>query len=48
MIFEYVFLVGDRYGWESYGFMHMGEVLDEVQTAVEEMASFAHQNLNQK
>ena len=31
-----------------HGFMHMGEVLDEVQTAVEEMASFAHQNLNQK
>lgn len=31
-----------------HGFMHMGEVLDEVQTAVEEMASFAYQNLNQK
>ncbi len=31
-----------------HGFMHMGEVLDEVQTAVEEMASFAHLNLNQK
>lgn len=29
-----------------HGFMHMGEVLDEVQIAVNEMAAFAHQNLN--
>lgn len=28
-----------------HGFMHMGEILEEVQSAVDEMASFAHQNL---
>ena len=28
-----------------HGFMHMGELLEEVQSAVNEMASFAHQNL---
>lgn len=28
-----------------HGFMHMGELLEEVQSAVNEMAEFAHQNL---
>lgn len=28
-----------------HGFMHMGELLEEVQSAVNEMADFAHQNL---
>ncbi|MDR6486741.1 acetyl esterase [Chryseobacterium vietnamense] len=28
-----------------HGFMHMGELLEEVQSAVDEMAAFAHQNL---
>ncbi|RXM38982.1 alpha/beta hydrolase [Chryseobacterium sp. CH21] len=28
-----------------HGFMHMGELLEEVQSAVNEMAAFAHQNL---
>lgn len=28
-----------------HGFMHMGEILEEVQSAVDEMAAFAHQNL---
>ncbi|PWW29361.1 MULTISPECIES: alpha/beta hydrolase [unclassified Chryseobacterium] len=28
-----------------HGFMHMGELLEEVQSAVDEMAVFAHQNL---
>lgn len=28
-----------------HGFMHMGELLEEVQSAVDEIASFAHQNL---
>lgn len=28
-----------------HGFMHMGELLEEVQSAVNEMASFVHQNL---
>jgi len=28
-----------------HGFMHMGELLEEVQSAVDEMASFVHQNL---
>ncbi|MGH1516899.1 alpha/beta hydrolase [Chryseobacterium sp. JK1] len=28
-----------------HGFMHMGEILDETQMAIDEMASFAHQNL---
>ncbi|WP_336702366.1 alpha/beta hydrolase [Chryseobacterium indologenes] len=28
-----------------HGFMHMGELLEEVQAAVNEMADFAHQNL---
>jgi acetyl esterase len=28
-----------------HGFMHMGELLEEVQLAVNEMAEFAHQNL---
>lgn len=27
-----------------HGFMHMGEILDEVQTAIDEMAEFASQN----
>ncbi|MFZ4928391.1 alpha/beta hydrolase [Chryseobacterium sp. Mn2064] len=27
-----------------HGFMHMGEILDETQMAIDEMASFAHQN----
>ncbi|KAA2224913.1 alpha/beta hydrolase [Chryseobacterium sediminis] len=29
-----------------HGFMHMGELLEEVQSAVGEMAAFAHQNFN--
>ncbi|WP_232538949.1 alpha/beta hydrolase [Chryseobacterium sp. JV274] len=29
-----------------HGFMHMGEILEEVESAVSEMAAFAHQNLN--
>lgn len=28
-----------------HGFMHMGELLEEVQSAVDEMTDFAHQNL---
>ncbi|WP_228451308.1 alpha/beta hydrolase [Chryseobacterium sp. ON_d1] len=28
-----------------HGFMHMGELLEEVQSAINEMADFAHQNL---
>lgn len=28
-----------------HGFMHMGELLEQVQSAVDEMAAFAHQNL---
>ncbi|PRB02157.1 carboxylesterase [Chryseobacterium sp. MYb7] len=28
-----------------HGFMHMGELLEEVQSAVDEMADFVHQNL---
>lgn len=28
-----------------HGFMHMGELLEEVQSAVDEMADFTHQNL---
>lgn len=28
-----------------HGFMHMGELLEEVQSAVDEIASFVHQNL---
>jgi len=29
-----------------HGFMHMGEILEEVQSAIGEMAVFAHRNLN--
>ncbi|MEE6128578.1 alpha/beta hydrolase [Chryseobacterium arthrosphaerae] len=31
-----------------HGFMHMGEILDEVQAAIHEMADFAHRNLDQR
>lgn len=31
-----------------HGFMHMGEILDEVQAAIHEMADFAHHNLDQR